>query len=811
MNFRNEIEHLTNEINRITSNFDNNSISNAELSQEIIALSQEVNKFGVNLNSYHDEITAKLKNTDKKDNVQEIVNYNYYNGKHNDFQADLAALNERLNNRKKGPKRKTPEEIEEEIRKYKNHCDGMVEALNKIRASLVLDSSFDLKLNDLIISLDGELKELDAEAKNLIDDIDTFRENAFGQNPSMTVTEIRKMLADIKDRLKSIKTKQIEKYNSKVVAINKKISDLRGLTVSPEIAEMIAKLTELNICETTIRNYKDIRYLDSIDYNKLLEMNKLIDEIEKALGRESVPEKVDLDDDIKYIEDEIVRIDYYIKDTMSQDAKNMLMEDISKVATNINEFRIKLENNKDKLTPEEYNNFIARVEAAESDLYELNNKLSKVPTPDKENNIYKEFQHRLDILFKDLQNLEDLIDSLKGKIVEEALAVFETKLVVIENGLEDIKKEVEQAHNEGKLDDVQFNNLVTKMNEIEERINKSRGKLKDPEMIKDSDIFAFLNKDIDGLEHAIDNLEKQIDGLNKPIKNKNVRKQIEAIIVRLEEEIKLLRSYLEKHKDEDHDKYQATADRLNKLEDRLTNISKNYRKKCPLRVRAVKSAKDFYKKHKKAILIAAGLAAVALLAQPVIIPAIMHGNLMLMETMPAARGLLFGMNSVLSKMIGAKTVGGLLTLSSGVIINPTVAASSILKGIAFSGLGTATLVTPVIAAVKELVDKMRKKKLKENTEKQSIKQRVKKVREKGSEKLEQLKKKKNQYSNIKEQIEWYGKYKASGLTKEEFVKQNNLPKDYIKFFIQMENSDMADYVYSDNEEATVINNEGRGR
>lgn len=756
MNFRNEIEHLTNEINRITSNFDNNSISNAELSQEIIALSQEVNKFGVNLNSYHAEIADKIKNTDKKNNVQEIVNYNYYKGKHNDFQTDLAALNKRLNNRKKGPKRKTPEEIEEEIRKYKNHCDGMVEALNKIRASLVLDSSFDLKLNDLVISLDGELKELDAEAKNLIDDIDTFRENAFGQNPSMTVTEIRKMLADIKDRLKSIKTKQIEKYNSKVVAINKKISELRGLTVSPEIAEMIAKLTELNICETTIRNYKDIRYLDSIDYNKLLEMNKLIDEIEKALGRESVPEKVDLDDDIKYIEDEIVRIDYYIKDTMSQDARNMLVEDISKVAANINEFRIKLENNKDKLTPEEYNNFIARVEAAESDLYELNNKLNKVPTPDKENSIYKEFQHRLDILSRDLQNLEDLIDSLKGKIVEEALAVFETKLVIIENGLEDIKKEVEQAHNEGKLDDVQFNNLVTKMNEIEERINKSRGKLKDPEMIKDSDIFAFLNKDIDGLEHAIDNLEKQIDGLNKPIKNKNVRKQIEAIIVRLEEEIKLLRSYLEKHKDEDHDKYQATADRLNKLEDRLTNISKKYRKKCPLRVRAVKSAKDFYKKHKKAILIAAGLSAIAIthaLVGPVLIPAIMHGNIMLGASSPALSGITSAINKTLGSFIGASWKNGLWFLKNGVMINPSSAAISLTKGLAISIGGTALLGTEIaatvataVAGIKSLTNKAKKKEMQDEVDKSNKKSRYvgkyekpkKKLKDKLKEYREQL-------------------------------------------------------------------------
>ena len=56
---------------------------------------------------------------------------------------------------------------------------------------------------------------------------------------------------------------------------------------------------------------------------------------------------------------------------------------------------------------------------------------------------------------------------------------------------------------------------------------------------------------------------------------------------------------LEKHKDEDPQKYQEANDRLNNLKDRLQKVGKDFRGKCPLGVRIIRDGKKFFKKHGK--------------------------------------------------------------------------------------------------------------------------------------------------------------------------------------------------------------------
>lgn len=278
---------------------------------------------------------------------------------------------------------------------------------------------------------------------------------------------------------------------------------------------------------------------------------------------------------------------------------------------------------------------------------------------------------------------------------------------------------------------------MTKVSEIRNTIDRARGKLKDPKMIRDVDVFAFLNGRIDGVEAALDNLETQVDALEKPVKDRNVRKQIDAIIKKLEDEIKDIDQQLEKYKDEDPVKYQATKERLNNVKDRLDKVSKKYRAKCPLLVRAVKSAKDFLKKHKKAALIIAGLAAIALVhatVGPMLIPAIMHGNAMIGTAAPSLAGYTDFTNNILGGLIGAtKTAKGGWLLANGVRIGANLSSTSLLKGLAISGVGTAALVTPIVVSIKKLVEKMKKSELKKKLEEENDKN-AKKIERKKKEK-----------------------------------------------------------------------------
>jgi ABC-type uncharacterized transport system substrate-binding protein len=88
---------------------------------------------------------------------------------------------------------------------------------------------------------------------------------------------------------------------------------------------------------------------------------------------------------------------------------------------------------------------------------------------------------------------------------------------------------------------------------------------------------------------------------------------------------------MEKCKEQNPEKYNDGKKKLDELKEKFNKLSTVYRKKCPFLVKSARSAKNFYKKHKKLCLVVAGLAAVALVhatTGPILIPAIMHGNLM---------------------------------------------------------------------------------------------------------------------------------------------------------------------------------------
>lgn len=728
--------------------------------------------------------------------------------------------------------KKTPKpDIEAKIKEFNDKTTKMEEDIRKILDSLTYEEKYKDTV-EMVSELDKEFGELKGLADDLKKDIAEYRDNFGKENFKTSITKIDKKITEFRKKLREIKTAQRDQYNAKVNLLNAKMDELKTNLNNPNLDEEAKKaieaLTHMDLASGTYYLEGNLGYLQKIDYNKLLELTELTDKLGKTVGL--VPDNIDLESDMVAIETGIKEVSDAIKPEMSINEVIDLVEKLGSINVLVGIFEQKLNNNKDKIAPEVFDAYESRLNNAKEEINRLRQELGKVKVPGKENSEYLGFQRELDMLLGQATQFGIRIG--KESILEADLPRWEKDLDRLEVQLDEIGERIDKAYHDGVIDENHIRNLSQTYNEIKEKIAENRAKLHNPEVIKDlDDIFKFINDDIDALEKNIDRLEEVVNKLEKPIKDKKTRKQIEAIIRKLEEDIKNITANLEKYKDQDEEKYNAAKERLNKQEERLAKISKNYRKKCPLRVRAWKSAKEFYQKHKKIILIAAGLAAIALLAQPVIIPAIIQGNIMIGEAIPALSGITGGLNNILGPAIGAQvSKTGIWTLA-GHVINPSYGMSSLLRGIAMSGIGSAALIAPVVAAIKALVEKMKKKEIKqkikvekekkekqkkekkpkEKTEKKKITEKIKDVKNRGSQKIEELKKKKNKYTNIKEKIEWYGKYNASGLTKEEFVKQNNLPKDYIKFFIQMENSDMAEYMYKNDEETIIMTNEGKGR
>lgn len=683
------------------------------------------------------------------------------------------------------------ERIELEIEKFKNTSEKITRDLNKIKVNLSLDNK--ININNEIEDASRELKELVEMSDSIIEVIDRLRLFANETDFSMSVSEIKKTVKELKDRLKNLKILQVEKYNARVDYINKEIEELKKLNdVDLDILEMINSLDIISRCDNSINDWRAVNYLKNIDYNKLIDTNKLINEIKDKLNiRKEAIEIEALEIDINNIENEINRIENDLEDI------NKVKENLVIVGNLINDFRVKLENSKDKISLDEYNNYLDRINDLEANLSDVNNII-------KEKINYKNNYDRLlsDVndLSIDVDQFKVDVDSFFGFIVSDGINVFISKFNRLSNGINNLKEKILKEYNDGLIDNNQYNTLNSKITEMEKKLSDSNDKLMDPGMIKDADIYGVLNGDIDGLEEALSKLEEQVNLLEKPIKDRTVRKQIDMIVKQLDSEIKRIEKLLLQYKDKDIDKYNQTVERLNNVKDRLNKVNKDYTKKCPLMVCKVKEAKSLYKKYKKQILIAAGVAAFALTSHHVLIPAIMHGNIMIAGTSPVLRPTAKFINSLLGGVVGAvKDVSGAWKLANGVIINPSVAATSLLKGLAVSGIGTTALVAPVVVAIKKLVDKMKtvelKQKLTEGKEKaqekiakgknaaeEKIKQQKEKLTNKYEPKYERKKEKKTKKVNNtkvgiateEEFINLFRDYRKSGKTLEEFCEEEEL-------------------------------------
>lgn len=606
-------------------------------------------------------------------------------------------------------------QIELNIDEFKKHVEKVNRKFDEIKAKFVLEDELDLGTNEIIKALNDDFLELIAEAKALISEIDEFKKYVSGYTAvefSLNYKEINKSLTTLKEKAKELKQHQIDKYNARVESVNKMLEELKATDgLSSEILDRINSLTSLSVCDFSVRSWNELKYMNTLDYDSLIKLSISIMEIQKEIKDVKIRTAtiIDLDSSIEWIEKRLNEIDNQIGSAKTFGDLKDLDRELAIVVARITEFEVKLNNSKKMLTEEQFKQYEDRLNDAQIYAAEINEKIknhtfeNNVPVPSE----YELFANKLKSLYGEVISFSNLIESLHGRVLESAVDVLNMRVVNFEAGLEIIEKEIENKYKDGKLDENQYNELKKQVEEIKNILEKTRTKLKEPEMFKDVDIFAFLNGEIDGLEKSIDELEKTVDSLEKPIKDRATRKKIDLIIKRLEKDIKNIETQLEMYKDKNPEKYETAKVRLDNTKKKLNDVCKKYRVKCPLLVRAVKSAKKFFKKHKKIMLIIAGLAAFALLSHHVIIPAIMHGNMMIGYSMPALNGFASFSTNVLGGMIGAhQSSTGAWYLANGIMINPTIVSTSLLKGLAISGIGQAALIAPVVVAIKKLTTKM---------------------------------------------------------------------------------------------------------
>ncbi|MCI6847460.1 MAG: hypothetical protein MR835_01230, partial [Erysipelotrichaceae bacterium] len=240
-----------------------------------------------------------------------------------------------------------------------------------------------------------------------------------------------------------------------------------------------------------------------------------------------------------------------------------------------------------------------------------------------------------------------------------------------------------------KIDDKKIDETVVKEPKIDpsKNISALEEVIKHFEDLINNDFWdAWKRRRIEDLFKYYDNKVQEVYGMIDVNDGKSAE-----LIIRLD----VLKAKLEQlHNHENIIKYQNT--KIDNL--RIPEINKN--NFSEFKVKAVKSAKDFYEKHKDTPLNVLGLIKLSF-KHPTIIPALVHG--MIVEKLPI-RDKLFEMFPDKFRKDGDKVY-----MANGMEVNSKTAVSSMLKAIADSDVSNPKIVTNMVQGVRNVIGKAKKK------------------------------------------------------------------------------------------------------
>lgn len=605
--------------------------------------------------------------------------------------------------------------IMKEVEKFNSDAQKIEKNLQIVKASLTLSVDVEkINVTEALNGLTAEIKELNDESNKLSLEIESFTAEIKSQSLQYSAKEIKRKVKEFKIRLRDLKRLQVEKYNLRVDLFNKIVEMYKNeFANDSEIMKMLDELGLLSKCDANVNDWRQNTYSSQINYNALIDFNSKLSLIEVKLNERRIENGViGIAANLDVANDKLLDIDVVMN--TSEFSDEFILE-VDKKLNEVSDLFLLIGNDLEKLKKqmpsEKYSEYSLRY----NDLMQTYLSLQKATKEIQKSSINGKTTgdslfKAIDVFGTRVMDFNFSVVSLNNLVVQDSMNVFEGQMVKFDEIYKSLMGEIEEKYKNKLIDENQYKSMLARMKTIEEKLTDTRLKLDNSNMymMPESLLFTFLNGKIDGVEAAMDQLEKTLEGLEKPIKDRKIRREIDSRFKRLEAEIKSLERQLEDYRDSEPEKYHKTKEKLNISKKRLVDLGKKYRRKCPLLVRTVKSAKNFFKKYKKQLLILAGLIAFIMASYSVIIPAIMHGNIMLAGLSPALRGPITVINNLLGGIIGAtKNPIGIWSLANGVQINPLSASSSLLKGLAISGLGTTALLAPVIVMVKKLIEKMK--------------------------------------------------------------------------------------------------------
>lgn len=587
----------------------------------------------------------------------------------------------------------------------------------------------------------------------------------------------------IKDMIANLKFLMINNYNARLDYI-RQVRDEALNEVSSDV-ELTARIRDINIPDNVNSNGINYRtniskrvgtFIDSVailnnissiqqEYNE--KVHKLVEEKRQEEDRKNNI-RLSIISDISTFENIVNDFENGVK-------TSLLMDEVRKEYIKISNFgrvaREKVNDAKNEgiLSETEWNNYYHKLVADDDKLFRIKNSIpiNEEDVHDKKITEYKKLKYDLYMLDGEILNY---IDTVMGMFNDDNvdLDMFIDDYMDVGKRLNAIRFDADNKYREKIIDKQLYDNLINyfsrcsgHFDELGSKIKKIDDKKIDETVVKEPKIDP--SKNISALEEVIKHFEdlinndfwdawkrRRIEDLFKYYDNKvqevygmidvNDGKSAE-LIIRLD----VLKAKLEQlHNHENIIKYQNT--KIDNL--RIPEINKN--NFSEFKVKAVKSAKDFYEKHKDAPLNVLGLIKLSF-KHPTIIPALVHG--MIVEKLPI-RDKLFEMFPDKFRKDGDKVY-----MANGMEVNSKTAVSSMLKAIADSDVSNPKIVTNMVQGVRNVIGKAKKKA-------EKVSKNVKAVFTN-----EEI----NEYSDYIRKLA--SQYLLTNMNLEEFCNENNISKE----------------------------------
>lgn len=570
---------------------------------------------------------------------------------------------------------------------------------------LVNDSN-EIDVNTLLEELTKDVVKLDGINKRVNDKNSKY--NIQADENRIVDDRLKYSLKELRSKLITIKKVHIMKYNSLVRNTNKKIEELKNEATYGEILDSVNKLELLDEKNINVIRYNQYRYLYEIDVNKIKNTENIIEEIN--IKQNKIVSFLDeLDKESERIENDLIQLEDEYK-TMADNmgVSSIKVTDLDSFKNKITNFsnlelfsfRTKLVGLKNKIGEDKYNKIDEFINDAEDRLSKL--KLSRLYETKK--NIFtskRELKDELEDL--SIQTTDFINNNITRfgniRISSEMADLFDKELDEFYNKIDGLE---EKINNFDYKEENEKKSLMDMIKELRDKVDKVKENYRLNIIQEEVDMNTVNN--LDKLEKAIFSLEEVLDKCVVPIERED-RISINKIFNKIEKEIRFLEKEIVHYKEEDAN-FKEKLDRLNLSKEKMDKLRSKYSEKCPFRIKAYKSAGNFYKKHNKMALFGAGLASMAITLRTVLTVPLIVANEILASSMGKVGVVFKRINDVLIYLSGVKREGDSLVMANGLRIDSTAVTSSLLKSLAVNGVELKQ-VFPVIDSIKKLNLKMK--------------------------------------------------------------------------------------------------------